>query len=92
MKKCLVCGEMVKEKKFAEGTGKKEDSWKQKYDTLEMKYDNLEDQMMCTICMERHKDVAFEGCGHQACQQCSNVLDTCHMCRQPIQKKIKLYN
>ena len=92
MKKCLFCGEMVKEKKFTEVTGRKEDSWKLKYDTLEMKYDNLEDQMMCTICMHRHKDVAFEGCGHQACQKCSNVLNTCHMCRQPIQKKIKLYN
>ena len=89
MKKCLKCGEIVKEKKFAIKTS--EETSKQKENSWELKYNNLEDKILCTICMERPKDVAFEDCGHQACQQCSSALDTCHMCRQLIQKKINLY-
>ncbi|XP_011696317.1 PREDICTED: E3 ubiquitin-protein ligase MIB2-like [Wasmannia auropunctata] len=45
---------------------------------------------MCNICMERRRNVAFL-CGHCACEHCAAQLNTCHMCRKTITKKINLY-
>ena len=54
------------------------------------KLQELEEQYMCSICMERHWNMAFV-CGHTTCKECGDVLKQCHMCRKPIQKKILLY-
>lgn len=44
----------------------------------------------CAVCLDRPKQVAFL-CGHQACLQCSPLLQECHTCRQPIQGRIQLF-
>ncbi|TYH01199.1 hypothetical protein ES288_A09G038400v1 [Gossypium darwinii] len=48
------------------------------------------DNQLCPICLSNSKDMAF-GCGHQTCEECSKDLQTCPICRSPIQTKIKLY-
>ncbi|KAB2011650.1 hypothetical protein ES319_D09G034600v1 [Gossypium barbadense] len=48
------------------------------------------DNRLCPICLSNSKDMAF-GCGHQTCEECSKDLQTCPICRSPIQTKIKLY-
>ncbi|XP_022750527.1 E3 ubiquitin-protein ligase RGLG2-like isoform X1 [Durio zibethinus] len=48
------------------------------------------DSQLCPICLSNSKDMAF-GCGHQTCEECSKDLETCPICRSPIQTKIKLY-
>lgn len=40
--------------------------------TLEQKYQDLEEQFLCSICMERKKNIVFL-CGHGACQPCTQV-------------------
>lgn len=45
----------------------------------------------CPLCMERARDMAFL-CGHRACGVCANQLTRCHVCRQDITQKIKLYS
>ncbi|CAD5225101.1 unnamed protein product [Bursaphelenchus okinawaensis] len=52
----------------------------------------LEDSILCEICMEEQCKVVFD-CGHTACRTCSSeeVLKTCHMCRQPITKRLTIY-
>ncbi|XP_022774355.1 E3 ubiquitin-protein ligase RGLG2-like isoform X2 [Durio zibethinus] len=48
------------------------------------------DSQICPICLSNSKDMAF-GCGHQTCEECAKGLQTCPICRSPIQTKIKLY-
>lgn len=50
----------------------------------------MEEHIVCFICMERKRDIAFL-CGHGACQPCAQTLKTCHVCREKITKRIKLY-
>ncbi|KAH7532430.1 hypothetical protein FEM48_Zijuj04G0019000 [Ziziphus jujuba var. spinosa] len=48
------------------------------------------DNQLCPICLSNPKDMAF-GCGHQTCCECGPDLETCPICRSPIQTRIKLY-
>ena len=59
--------------------------------TLQRKLTEMEDNIMCSICMERKRDMAFL-CGHTVCSICGENLKNCHMCRKPITKKIVLYS
>ena len=59
--------------------------------TLQRKLTEMEDNIMCSICMERKRDMAFL-CGHTVCHICGENLKNCHMCRKPITKKIVLYS
>ena len=57
---------------------------------LEAKVQDFELAYLCSICMEKRKNVAFL-CGHGACTSCVETLKSCHMCRGPISHKINLY-
>lgn len=57
---------------------------------LESRIAEIEESYTCSICMERRRNVAFL-CGHGACDNCSQTLRTCHMCRKLIARKINLY-
>lgn len=57
---------------------------------LETRVADLEEASMCSICMERKRNIVFL-CGHSACEHCAAPLKTCHMCRQTITKKINIY-
>ena len=59
--------------------------------TLQRRLNEMEENILCSICMERKRDMAFL-CGHTVCGQCGDALRTCHMCRKPITKKINLYS
>ncbi|KAF3337243.1 E3 ubiquitin-protein ligase RGLG2-like protein [Carex littledalei] len=48
------------------------------------------DNQNCPICLVNPKNMAF-GCGHQTCHDCGPSLQTCPICRTPIQTRIKLY-
>ncbi|XP_047174948.1 E3 ubiquitin-protein ligase RGLG2-like [Vigna umbellata] len=48
------------------------------------------DNELCPICLSNAKDMAF-GCGHQTCCECGADLESCPMCRSPINTRIKLY-
>ncbi|KAK7364835.1 hypothetical protein VNO80_13579 [Phaseolus coccineus] len=48
------------------------------------------DNQLCPICLTNSKDMAF-GCGHQTCCECGPDLQTCPICRSPINTRIKLY-
>lgn len=64
---------------------------KYKESTLERRLNEMEENIMCSICMERKRDMAFL-CGHTVCSTCGEELRICHMCRKPISKKINLYS
>lgn len=57
---------------------------------LECRIAEIEESYICSICMERRRNVAFL-CGHGACDNCAQTLRTCHMCRKLIARKINLY-
>ncbi|XP_071736100.1 E3 ubiquitin-protein ligase RGLG4 [Rutidosis leptorrhynchoides] len=44
----------------------------------------------CPICLTNEKDMAF-GCGHMSCRECGSRLSRCHICRQQISSRIRLY-
>ncbi|XP_043804918.1 E3 ubiquitin-protein ligase RGLG2 isoform X1 [Manihot esculenta] len=48
------------------------------------------DNQVCPICLTNRKDMAF-GCGHQTCCECGEDLQSCPICRSPIQTRIRLY-
>eukprot|EP01114_Cavostelium_apophysatum_P000628 TRINITY_DN10575_c0_g1_i1.p1 TRINITY_DN10575_c0_g1~~TRINITY_DN10575_c0_g1_i1.p1 ORF type:complete len:211 (+),score=31.50 TRINITY_DN10575_c0_g1_i1:112-744(+) len=50
------------------------------------------DDNFCKICFEKEINCALVECGHAAlCLDCSNGLQDCPICRQPIKKVLKLY-
>uniref|UniRef100_A0A0E0LDE6 RING-type domain-containing protein n=1 Tax=Oryza punctata TaxID=4537 RepID=A0A0E0LDE6_ORYPU len=51
---------------------------------------SLEGRLLCAICMDKSKDLAF-GCGHQTCYECGKNLVRCPMCQQHITTRIRLY-
>ncbi|MFH4976902.1 hypothetical protein AB6A40_003611 [Gnathostoma spinigerum] len=60
---------------------------------LRNKLEQLEMEIYCSICMERRCGVVFQ-CGHTTCEDCGKVdrLTVCHICRQPIKTRIKIYS
>ncbi|KAJ6652063.1 hypothetical protein lerEdw1_015266, partial [Lerista edwardsae] len=47
----------------------------------------------CVVCMEREAQVVFLNCGHVCCcQQCSEALHTCPLCRKDIVQRIRLFH
>ncbi|XP_052759643.1 E3 ubiquitin-protein ligase MIB2-like isoform X2 [Mya arenaria] len=99
IKKCIECKSTVKEKIDQDGnpvvgteppippSSKPEPNGS----TLERRLNEMEENIMCSICMERKRNMAFL-CGHTVCSECGDELRVCHMCRKPIQKKIQLYS
>lgn len=49
-----------------------------------------DESKICPICLTNEKDMAF-GCGHMACRECGSRLTICHICRQQISSRIRLY-
>jgi hypothetical protein len=49
-----------------------------------------EEAIQCAICFDRDKDTALN-CGHQACAFCASGLANCHICREPILTRTRLY-
>ncbi|XP_015683515.1 E3 ubiquitin-protein ligase LRSAM1 isoform X1 [Protobothrops mucrosquamatus] len=47
----------------------------------------------CVVCMELEAQVVFLYCGHVCCcQNCSEALHTCPLCRQAIVQRIRLFH
>nr|ACN85314.1 copine-1 [Oryza brachyantha] len=59
-------------------------------DTTYATESSLEGRLLCAICMDKSKDLAF-GCGHQTCYECGKNLVRCPMCQQHITTRIRLY-
>ncbi|KAL6201785.1 hypothetical protein ACLB2K_025497 [Fragaria x ananassa] len=53
--------------------------------------DGRSDESVCPICLTNAKDLAF-GCGHMACRDCGARLSNCHICRQPIRSRLRVYS
>uniref|UniRef100_A0A6B2LPP2 RING-type domain-containing protein n=1 Tax=Arcella intermedia TaxID=1963864 RepID=A0A6B2LPP2_9EUKA len=48
-------------------------------------------EALCIVCMERERKVEFAPCNHTvACTECSNFLNKCPKCREPIASKKSL--
>ncbi|XP_040581824.1 E3 ubiquitin-protein ligase MIB2 isoform X1 [Lepeophtheirus salmonis] len=96
IKKCLDCKAPLSHKTESRIPSKstsnisKKDYLLPRMRDLEAKVRDFEDQFLCTICMERKKNVAFQ-CGHSACEICVETLRSCHMCRGPVDRRINLY-
>nr|CAG4638708.1 EOG090X0CJG [Cyclestheria hislopi] len=93
MKKCLECHVVISEKITLDGavfTGSTVQPSVDRVKYLESQIAAIEEAYTCSICMERRRNVAFL-CGHGACDNCSQTLRTCHMCRKIIARKINLY-
>lgn len=45
----------------------------------------------CKICLQDAQPVVLVPCGHTACIDCGTLLNACHICRAPIDQKIKLF-
>ncbi|KAK2407673.1 E3 ubiquitin-protein ligase RGLG4 [Trifolium repens] len=52
--------------------------------------DDEQNQMVCAICLTNRKDLAF-GCGHMTCRDCGSRLSNCHICRQRITNRLRVY-
>jgi hypothetical protein len=59
-----------------------------------------EDKNLCSVCMDRERDIALIPCGHTIlCEPCSSRLKNyfwilkpqCPICRQTIKSRLKLY-
>jgi hypothetical protein len=50
----------------------------------------MRDEVLCSVCLDGLKDTALS-CGHQACGRCAKPLEICHICRQKITVRTRLY-
>ena len=46
---------------------------------------------LCIICFEHPRNTVFQ-CGHRCCKVCAYVINDCHICRVPIQQRIRIYD
>lgn len=54
--------------------------------------ERLRDYGLCKICLEEEARVVFDPCGHLCCcDDCSKQLKACPMCRDDVQKSIKVF-
>ena len=84
----------IKEEKREEfkKENKEELKEKNKVEDKEEKDDENEDNMKCSICLDNNKCMLFLPCKHvSCCEKCAENLDSCPLCRNPIQSKIKIY-
>jgi len=52
--------------------------------------DNLDDRLLCKICLNNIIGIALN-CGHQLCIRCSNQQRNCHICREVIINKLRIF-
>jgi hypothetical protein len=57
---------------------------------VERERESVREANLCEICLDSLKDVALS-CGHQACANCASGLVICHICRQIIIARTRLY-
>jgi len=88
LKRCIECNQAIQEK--LTDTGNALNLSKNDFSKLLNKIQALEEAQICSICMERKKDTAFQ-CGHIACSTCAMPLKACHICREKVLKKFKIY-
>nr|NP_001121594.1 zinc finger protein Ci-ZF(ZZ/RING)-1 [Ciona intestinalis]XP_018671186.1 zinc finger protein Ci-ZF(ZZ/RING)-1 isoform X2 [Ciona intestinalis]FAA00182.1 TPA: zinc finger protein [Ciona intestinalis] len=54
--------------------------------------ESTEDSNSCTICMDRKINTVLSPCNHMlSCQECSKMLKQCPVCREPIDKRVKVF-
>nr|WUR10795.1 inhibitor of apoptosis protein 3 [Calliteara abietis nucleopolyhedrovirus] len=46
---------------------------------------------ICSICLNRQRDVCLIPCGHMVCSECAFRVETCPFCRSDIQRKQFVY-
>lgn len=91
MKRCLECSVPITGRvSVSERLGSSTEAGRQAQRELEARLQQLEEVHSCGICMERQRNVVFL-CGHGACDLCAADLQNCHMCRETLTKKIKVY-
>lgn len=61
------------------------------YDILVQPKINLKTEPLCCVCMTDPSTVVFSPCGHTFCQNCSKKPIVCHLCRQVVQGRMKIY-
>lgn len=71
LKRCIDCNQPIKEKVTTSGASLNLN--KTDFTQLLNKIQALEEAQICSICMERKKDTAFQ-CGHIACGTCALPL------------------
>ena len=49
------------------------------------------EEKQCAVCMDKEKDVALDPCGHRVCAECAPSLNECPMCKQNIDRRMRLY-
>ena len=89
LKRCFECNQVISEKLASNGAAVNVNH-KIEFSKLLNKIQALEEAQTCSICMERKKDTAFN-CGHLACSICALPLKACHICREKVLKRIKIY-
>ena len=51
----------------------------------------LQEKYACKICLNKDVETVFLPCGHLACEICGHKVSDCHICRESIQKKPKIF-
>jgi hypothetical protein len=57
---------------------------------VEQEREAMREARLCEMCLDRPKIVA-SSCGHKACANCAQGLANCHICRQIITARMRLY-
>ena len=52
---------------------------------------NIQSDPLCCICMTEPIVIAFGPCGHTFCTNCSKRTAVCHICRQPVTSRLRVY-
>lgn len=53
--------------------------------------DDDEDRLVCKICYSHELNTAFVPCGHTMCNLCSLKFQKCPICREKVEKIIRIY-
>jgi hypothetical protein len=80
--------ELKRERTLGEDRIRK-DLWQQQQ-LWEREREAMRDEVLCAVCLDGPKDSALS-CRHQACARCAQAIQICHISRQKISVRTRLY-
>lgn len=59
--------------------------------TIDKTRRELEDQILCTVCLDNNKTTALVPCGHRTCATCALKCTQCPVCRAQVRHTLRVY-
>ncbi|XP_017775188.1 PREDICTED: E3 ubiquitin-protein ligase MIB2-like [Nicrophorus vespilloides] len=89
-KKCFMCRTDIESRMTPDGETISSETFRKEM-RIQAVLQHLTNTHCCNICLTNKPDITFS-CGHNACSNCTQQLQNCHICNQNISSKLQIFN